>query len=141
MERNPQFTLDAGSDWEDGGANIELVRNVGAVGIYIEAGAVVDGTRGAVATPDQAEAIAGELLALSVAARGEPDPRDRPRALDVDTRTKGTRPPFEYWEGDHTALVHVLWHAKRQGLTLDSADDLASMILQSRWAAAYRANG
>ena len=28
--------------------------------------------------------------------------------LDNDTRQKGTEGPFEPWEGDHTALVHVL---------------------------------
>ena len=58
---------------------------------------------------------------------------------DVDTMTKGTAGPFEAWEGDHTALVHVLWAAKRSGLSLDDADAVAELILQSRWAAAYRA--
>jgi hypothetical protein len=58
--------------------------------------------------------------------------------LDVDTLTKGVKGPFEPWESDHTALVHVLWAAKRSGLSLDDADEIASRILQSRWAAAYR---
>jgi hypothetical protein len=35
--------------------------------------------------------------------------------LDVDTNENGTAPPFERWEGDHTALVHVLWHAEHSG--------------------------
>lgn len=61
------------------------------------------------------------------------------RDLDVDTLTKGVDGPFEPWESDLTALVHVSWAAKRAGLTLDGADEIASRILQSRWAAAYRA--
>lgn len=36
--------------------------------------------------------------------------------LDLDTAEKGTAPPFEPWEGDHTALVHVLWSAEHDGL-------------------------
>lgn len=35
------------------------------------------------------------------------------------------------WRGDHTALVHVLWAAKRDGLTLDDADKLATFIRSS----------
>lgn len=35
---------------------------------------------------------------------------------DLDTIEKGTEGPYEYWEGDHTALVHVLWSAKHDGL-------------------------
>lgn len=58
--------------------------------------------------------------------------------LDVDTLTKGVEGPFEPWESDLTALVHVLWAVKRAGLTLDDADEIASRIPQSRWAAAYR---
>lgn len=58
---------------------------------------------------------------------------------DAGTLTKGTDGPFESWESDHTALVHVLWAAKWSGLSLDDADEIASRILQSRWAAAYRA--
>ena len=54
MGRNPEFPLDTNSDWEDGGANVEVVADAGAVGVYIEAGAIADGTRGAVATPEQA---------------------------------------------------------------------------------------
>src|SRR5690606_1879434 len=57
--------------------------------------------------------------------------------LDRDTRGKGVDGPFESWEGDHTALVHVLWAARHQGLTLDKdADTIASMILRSRFLAA-----
>ena len=57
--------------------------------------------------------------------------------LDNDTRQKGTDGPFEPWEGDHTALVHVLWTAKRAGLTLENDfDAIATMILRSRFLAA-----
>lgn len=60
--------------------------------------------------------------------------------LDQDTREKGVDGPFEDWEGDHTALVHVLWSAKHDGLTLDKdADAIASMILRSRALAARTA--
>lgn len=59
--------------------------------------------------------------------------------VDVDTYKKGVEPPFEYWERDHTALVHVLWGAKHEGLTLkDNADEIATRILRSRWLAAQR---
>lgn len=59
---------------------------------------------------------------------------------DLDTRTKGTEPPFAYYEGDHTALVHVLWAAKHEGLTLEAdADEIASIIAHSRWLAAVKA--
>lgn len=57
--------------------------------------------------------------------------------VDNDTAEYGTSGPFEPWESDHTALVHVLWAARRRGLSLeDDADQIASMILRSRWAAA-----
>lgn len=36
--------------------------------------------------------------------------------VDLDTYEKGTDGPYEHWEGDHTALVHVLWGAKHDGL-------------------------
>jgi hypothetical protein len=55
---------------------------------------------------------------------------------DPDTLQHGTRPPFKDWESDHTALVHVLWSAAHQGLTLDDADEIAHMVLGSRWMAA-----
>ncbi len=56
---------------------------------------------------------------------------------DNDTFQYGTKPPFQYWEHDHTALVHVLWSARHQGLNLkDNADEIAEMILCSRWLAA-----
>ncbi|WP_251153740.1 hypothetical protein [Cellulosimicrobium sp. Marseille-Q4280] len=35
------------------------------------------------------------------------------------------------YEADHTALVHVLWAAKHQGLSLDDADALASFVRSS----------
>lgn len=61
-------------------------------------------------------------------------------AVDNDTRRKGVEGPFEYWEGDHTALVHVLWAAKHDGLTLEKDfDAIASMVLSSRFLAARTA--
>ncbi len=61
-------------------------------------------------------------------------------ALDLDTRTKGTDGPFEAWEGDHTALVHVLWHAHHEGLTLEKDfDTIATMVMQSRFLTAHTA--
>lgn len=59
--------------------------------------------------------------------------------VDTDTLTKGVDGPFEPWESDHTALVHVLWAVRRAGLSLDDADAIAERIMRSRWAAAYRA--
>lgn len=57
--------------------------------------------------------------------------------LDNDTNEYGTTGPFKDYEGDHTALVHVLWAAKRRGLNLeDDADAIANMIMRSRWLAA-----
>lgn len=59
--------------------------------------------------------------------------------LDVDTVQFGTEGPFETWEGDHTAMVHVLWHARHEGLDLASdADRIATLIEQSRCMAAVR---
>lgn len=65
------------------------------------------------------------------------------RRLDLDTQQKGVEGPFESWEGDHTALVHVLWHARSDGLIPreTDCDDLASRIMRSRWMAAARAEG
>jgi hypothetical protein len=37
--------------------------------------------------------------------------------VDPDTRQQGTRGPFQSWEGDHTALAHVLRAAHGYGLT------------------------
>lgn len=45
------------------------------------------------------------------------------------------------WDNDHTALVHVLWAAEREGLTLADADALAAKIMQSKWMKAVRQNG
>lgn len=48
--------------------------------------------------------------------------------------------PFEPYESDHTALVHVLWNAKHRGMTLDDADEVAELIGRSRWFAAVEAD-
>jgi hypothetical protein len=45
---------------------------------------------------------------------------------------------IEPWDSDHTALVHVLWAAKRQGVTISDADDLAQHIMCSKWMKAVR---
>lgn len=42
------------------------------------------------------------------------------------------------WDSDHTALVHVLWAAEREGLSLDTPDDLAQYIMTSKWMRAVR---
>jgi hypothetical protein len=42
------------------------------------------------------------------------------------------------WDSDHTALVHVLWEARRKGLTVNDFDELASLIMQSKWMRAVR---
>jgi hypothetical protein len=42
------------------------------------------------------------------------------------------------WDSDHTALVHALWAAQREGLTVREADALASRIMQSKWMRAVR---
>lgn len=42
--------------------------------------------------------------------------------------------PFDPWDSDHTALVHVLWGAKHKGLTIkENADEIATVIMRSRW--------
>lgn len=60
--------------------------------------------------------------------------------LDLDTFERGTEPPFDPWEDDHTGLVHVLWSAQSDGLIARDADcaRLATMIMRSRWLAATR---
>jgi uncharacterized phage-associated protein len=59
---------------------------------------------------------------------------------DADTIQDGVEGPFEYWEHDHTGLVHVLWAARNAGLTLkDNADEVATRIRSSRWFAANSA--
>lgn len=61
------------------------------------------------------------------------------RGHDNDTVQYGLEGPFEPWESDHTALVHVLWHARDKGWTLqDNADDLASLIRNSRFMEAMK---
>lgn len=43
------------------------------------------------------------------------------------------------WDCDHTALVHVLWDARREGLSLEhDADQIASNIMRSKWMRAAR---
>lgn len=42
------------------------------------------------------------------------------------------------WDSDHTALVHVLWAAAREGVTIKDADELASRIMASDWMRAVR---
>jgi hypothetical protein len=62
--------------------------------------------------------------------------------LDHDTETKGVDGPFERWESDHTALVHVLWSLKSHGLiTAEDPDTVATQIMSSRWFAAARDRG
>jgi hypothetical protein len=61
---------------------------------------------------------------------------------DNDTRQRGLDGPFHPYESDHTGLVHVLWAAQREGLSLDRSEDcdaIASLILRSRWHAATKA--
>lgn len=65
--------------------------------------------------------------------------RDDSAGLDLDTVEFGTSGPFAPWEADHTALVHVLWHAKHSNLDLvNDADKIADLIRRSRWFAAVR---
>ena len=61
------------------------------------------------------------------------------RGLDNDSVQYGVEGPFDDWSDDHTSLVHVLWHARHSGLTLDSdADEIARLIRASRWHAATK---
>lgn len=46
--------------------------------------------------------------------------------------------PIQPYDSDHTALVHVIWAAKREGLTVEKADELASKIMRSKWMRAVR---
>lgn len=46
--------------------------------------------------------------------------------------------PIRPYDSDHTALVHVLWAAESDGLTLKQADALAARIMQSQWMRAVR---
>jgi hypothetical protein len=64
----------------------------------------------------------------------------RDRNADPDTRSKGTGGPFATWESDGTGMVHALWSAHNNGLTLEAnADEIKSRIMGSRWLAAVRA--
>ena len=60
----------------------------------------------------------------------------------MPNRTNGDEPPFRPWEGDHTDLVRLLNAARAKGLSLMSSDanELAEMILASRWLAAREAH-
>lgn len=46
--------------------------------------------------------------------------------------------PIQPYDSDHTALVHVLWAIRREGLTLEDFDEVASRIMRSRWMRAVR---
>ncbi|WP_203230665.1 hypothetical protein [Agromyces humi] len=71
---------------------------------------------------------------LGTANRGTPG-----LTLDVHTLEKGHDGPFQYWEKDHTSLVHVLWACRHEGLNLhDDADEIATRIRRSRWLTAQR---
>ena len=48
------------------------------------------------------------------------------------------REKVQPWDSDHTALVHVLWAAQRDGLTVERADELAAHIMRSTWCRAVR---
>lgn len=48
------------------------------------------------------------------------------------------REKVQPWDSDHTALVHVLWAAQRDGLTVERADELAAHIMCSKWFRAVR---
>lgn len=88
-----KFTLDTNTGWEGGEARIEVVSDAqDGFGIYVEAGVIADGTRGAVATPEQAEALALALLERAAEARR--------RQADRDAR------PLEV--GDHVTIGSVL---------------------------------
>ena len=57
--------------------------------------------------------------------------------VDHDTAEWGTASPFQCWEGGRSALAMVLLDAHRMGLNLaDHTDDVAGMLLRSRWFAA-----
>jgi hypothetical protein len=66
-----------------------------------------------------------------------------PAEVDLDTYQKGVEPPFQYWEDDHTALVHVLWSVRRNGVmpASEDADAIATRIARSDWHSAVRAEG
>lgn len=50
------------------------------------------------------------------------------------------RDEIQPWDSDHTALVHVLWAARREGLIPREVDydALASKIMRSKWTRAVR---
>lgn len=45
---------------------------------------------------------------------------------------------IEPWDSDHTALVHVLWDARRGGIGVSDPAELASLIMRSKWMRAVR---
>jgi hypothetical protein len=48
------------------------------------------------------------------------------------------RDEIQPYDSDHTALVHVLWAAKHEGITISDADELAAHIMRSKWTKAVR---
>lgn len=57
--------------------------------------------------------------------------------IDSDTKAQGTQPPYECWEGGQSGLTLVLLDADTEGLSLaENADEIAAMVLRSRWFAA-----
>jgi len=73
------------------------------------------------ASPERDEAVAARRAQLEGVRRG--------RRESVEPGAEG----FRRWESDHTALVHVLW---AMGIRGSQADQLATVILHSRWYAA-----
>ena len=45
---------------------------------------------------------------------------------------------IEPYDSDYTALVHVLWEARRAGVTISDPDALAALIMQSKWLKAVK---
>ncbi|CAM3309332.1 hypothetical protein [Tsukamurella hominis] len=71
------YPLDTDSGWADGAAVVEVVAgDDDGPGVYVAAGEVVDRDRGAVATPDQAEALGWALIAAAARARRQHTGRD-----------------------------------------------------------------
>lgn len=63
------------------------------------------------------------------------------RRMDNDTEQYGVAGPYKPWESDSTGFVHILWAARRAGLTLEKdADEIATMVMGSRWLQAVKAH-
>ena len=57
--------------------------------------------------------------------------------VDGDTKALGTQPPYECWEGGQSGLTLVLLDAHAAGLSLATdSDEIAAMVVRSRWFAA-----